>query len=109
MPIESGEFRLSPDGAVVLTVRAGIDDCLNGSVFALPSTGNAPDRVTSRKAGRCMDDYLIIGAGLVGLATARALRERVPDARITMLEKAADVATGQSGHNSGVIHAGIYY
>ena len=56
-----------------------------------------------------MDDYLIIGAGLVGLATARALRERVPDARITMLEKAADVATGQSGHNSGVIHAGIYY
>ncbi len=35
-----------------------------------------------------MDDYLIIGAGLVGLATARALRERVPEARITMLEKA---------------------
>ena len=51
----------------------------------------------------------MIGAGLVGLATARALLEKVPDARITVLEKAADVATGQTGHNSGVIHAGIYY
>jgi L-2-hydroxyglutarate oxidase len=56
-----------------------------------------------------MDDYLVIGAGLVGLATARALLEKVPGARITVLEKAADVATGQTGHNSGVIHAGIYY
>ena len=56
-----------------------------------------------------MDDYLVIGAGLVGLATARAILENVPDAHITVLEKAADVATGQSGHNSGVIHAGIYY
>jgi L-2-hydroxyglutarate oxidase len=56
-----------------------------------------------------MDDYLVIGAGLVGLATARAILEKVPDARITVLEKAADVATAQSGHNSGVIHAGIYY
>ncbi len=56
-----------------------------------------------------MDDYLVIGAGLVGLATARAILERLPDARITVVEKAADVAAGQSGHNSGVIHAGIYY
>ena len=56
-----------------------------------------------------MDDYLVIGAGLVGLATARAILEKVPDARITVLEKAPDVATGQTGHNSGVIHAGIYY
>jgi L-2-hydroxyglutarate oxidase len=56
-----------------------------------------------------MDDYLIIGAGLVGLATARAILEKQPGARITVLEKAADVATGQTGHNSGVIHAGIYY
>lgn len=56
-----------------------------------------------------MDDYLVIGAGLVGLATARAILDKVPDARVTVLEKAADVATAQSGHNSGVIHAGIYY
>lgn len=56
-----------------------------------------------------MDDYLVIGAGLVGLATARAILEQRPDASITVLEKAADVATGQTGHNSGVIHAGIYY
>lgn len=56
-----------------------------------------------------MDDYLVIGAGLVGLATARGILEKAPAARITVLEKAADVATGQTGHNSGVIHAGIYY
>jgi L-2-hydroxyglutarate oxidase len=56
-----------------------------------------------------LDDYLVIGAGLVGLATARAILERLPEARITVLEKAHDVATGQTGHNSGVIHAGIYY
>jgi len=82
---------------------------MNASVFAFPSTGKWPVRVTSRKVRIGMDDYLVIGAGLVGLATARAILERVPDARITVLEKAADVATAQSGHNSGVIHAGIYY
>jgi len=82
---------------------------MDASVFAIASTGKWPVRVTSRKVRIGMDDYLVIGAGLVGLATARAILERVPDARITVLEKAADVATAQSGHNSGVIHAGIYY
>lgn len=55
------------------------------------------------------DDVVIIGAGIVGLATARAVLERDPGASITVLEKAGAVATGQTGHNSGVIHAGIYY
>ena len=82
---------------------------MNGTVFALHSAGNAADWVTSRKVRRDMDDYLVIGAGLVGLATARAILEKIPEARITVLEKASDVATGQTGHNSGVIHAGIYY
>ncbi len=54
-------------------------------------------------------DYLIIGAGIVGLATAWHLRERFPDARIAVLEKELAVARHQSGHNSGVIHAGVYY
>lgn len=56
-----------------------------------------------------MDDVVVVGAGIVGLATALAIRERRPDAAVTVLEKADGVARGQTGHNSGVIHAGIYY
>jgi L-2-hydroxyglutarate oxidase LhgO len=51
----------------------------------------------------------VIGAGLVGLAVARRLTQLTPDARVTVLDKEPDVATHQSGHNSGVVHAGIYY
>lgn len=54
-------------------------------------------------------DYCIIGGGIVGLATARALRERHPDASLLLLEKEDAFAVHQTGHNSGVIHAGIYY
>ena len=54
-------------------------------------------------------DIAIIGSGIVGLATARALHERAPDLRIVILEKEARIATHQTGHNSGVIHSGIYY
>lgn len=54
-------------------------------------------------------DYCVIGAGIVGLATARAILDRQPGATVIVLEKEADVAAHQTGHNSGVIHAGIYY
>ena len=54
-------------------------------------------------------DYVVIGAGIVGLATARRLLEVQPGARIVVIEKAPKVAAHQSGHNSGVIHAGVYY
>jgi L-2-hydroxyglutarate oxidase LhgO len=54
-------------------------------------------------------DIAIIGGGIVGLATARAILERAPRARLTILEKEADIAKHQTGHNSGVIHSGIYY
>lgn len=54
-------------------------------------------------------DFLVIGAGIVGLATAHRLRQRHADARIVVLEKEKQVAAHQSGHNSGVIHAGVYY
>jgi len=54
-------------------------------------------------------DVVVIGAGLVGLATAMALLAERPGLRITVLEKEAAVGTHQSGHNSGVIHAGLYY
>jgi (S)-2-hydroxyglutarate dehydrogenase len=54
-------------------------------------------------------DVAIIGAGLVGLATARAILQRRPGLRIIVLEKEPEVAMHQSGHNSGVIHSGLYY
>lgn len=54
-------------------------------------------------------DIIIVGAGLVGLATAYQTKLKNPDSKILILEKENDVAIHQSGHNSGVIHSGIYY
>ena len=54
-------------------------------------------------------DVAIVGAGLVGLATARELLLRQPWLRVVVLEKETVLASHQSGHNSGVIHSGIYY
>lgn len=54
-------------------------------------------------------DIIIVGAGLVGLATAYQAKRKNPGSRILVLEKEKDVALHQSGHNSGVIHSGIYY
>jgi len=54
-------------------------------------------------------DFAIIGAGIVGLSTAWQLLQREPEKRIVVLEKETTVACHQSSHNSGVIHAGIYY
>jgi (S)-2-hydroxyglutarate dehydrogenase len=51
----------------------------------------------------------VIGGGLVGLATAYTLLKRNPENKVTLLEKENGVAKHQSGHNSGVIHSGIYY
>ncbi|PPK99550.1 L-2-hydroxyglutarate oxidase [Parapedobacter indicus] len=54
-------------------------------------------------------DVVVIGAGLVGLATAYRFLQLHPTARVLIIEKEAAVAQHQSGHNSGVIHSGIYY
>lgn len=54
-------------------------------------------------------DVIIIGAGIVGLAAGLELSRRFPRLRILLLEKENDVGLHQSGHNSGVIHSGIYY
>ena len=54
-------------------------------------------------------DVVVIGGGIVGLATALRLQERRPALRIAILEKETELATHQSGHNSGVLHAGLYY
>ncbi len=54
-------------------------------------------------------DVAVVGAGIVGLATAFRLLEARPDLRVGVYERAAEVATGQSSRNSGVLHAGVYY
>jgi L-2-hydroxyglutarate oxidase len=54
-------------------------------------------------------DVTVIGAGIIGLSTAMQLLARRPDLRVAVIEKDAHEATQQSGHNSGVIHSGIYY
>jgi L-2-hydroxyglutarate oxidase len=53
--------------------------------------------------------YCVIGAGIVGLSTAHHLLIEDPDASVVVLERENAVATHQTGHNSGVIHSGIYY
>ena len=54
-------------------------------------------------------DLAVIGGGIVGCATALAISSRNPNLKITLLEKEASLASHQTGHNSGVIHAGLYY
>jgi len=54
-------------------------------------------------------DLLIIGGGIVGLATALEAVKRYPELRLVVLEKEHQVAAHQTGHNSGVIHSGLYY
>jgi L-2-hydroxyglutarate oxidase len=52
---------------------------------------------------------VVVGGGIVGLATAFRLQQRIPGSRVTILEKESDVALHQSSHNSGVLHCGLYY
>lgn len=56
-----------------------------------------------------MIDFGVIGGGIVGLATAMCLLERRPGASVSVVEKSDVLAGQQTGHNSGVIHAGVYY
>ena len=65
----------------------------------------APDPAMSST----IQDVTIIGAGLIGLSTALHLLQRKPDTKLTVIEKSDRPASQQSGHNSGVIHSGIYY
>ena len=54
-------------------------------------------------------DIVIIGGGILGLSTAMQLLERSPQWRVAVVEKEEELATHQTGHNSGVMHSGIYY
>ena len=54
-------------------------------------------------------DVAVVGGGIIGLATAYRLLERRPGLRLAVIEKEPELARHQSGHNSGVLHAGVYY
>jgi L-2-hydroxyglutarate oxidase LhgO len=56
-----------------------------------------------------MRSVAVVGAGIVGLAVARRISEQWPGCRVTVLDKEPTVAAHQTGHNSGVVHAGLYY
>jgi L-2-hydroxyglutarate oxidase len=72
----------------------------NDAGSARPGIGGGPE---------VMRDVLVIGGGIVGLATAREVTRRMPGARVVVIEKEPSVARHQTGRNSGVIHAGVYY
>ncbi len=67
----------------------------------------SPDPQDAQAPERC--DLAVIGGGILGLAVARELVRRNPRALVCVLEREAEVGTHQTGHNSGVIHAGVYY
>ena len=54
-------------------------------------------------------DFAVVGGGIIGLSTAQSLLRRCPGAGVLVLEKEGDLARHQTGHNSGVIHSGVYY
>src|SRR6476646_2528224 len=66
-----------------------------------------PDRATVQPPPT--SDFVVIGGGILGLAVARELLARHPDARLCVLEREPRLAAHQTSHSSGVIHSGIYY
>src|SRR5262245_5441959 len=71
--------------------------------------GTAARRRGTRLNRTDMYDFAIIGGGIVGLSVGMHLTERYEHARVLLIEKEDHWAAHQTGHNSGVIHSGIYY
>ncbi|MFV2062413.1 MAG: L-2-hydroxyglutarate oxidase [Chloroflexota bacterium] len=99
--IEPSEAAERPDAA---EFAANTEFAGGAEVGGLASKGGTGSASNTDHA-----DVVIIGAGIVGLATALRLLQRKPDLRVVVLEKEATLASHQTGHNSGVIHAGLYY
>src|SRR5215472_12032436 len=76
-----------------------------------PSSINTYSGARAPSPDRSLRAYslAVVGAGIVGLATSRELLNRRPGLRLAVIEKEPRVGAHQSGHNSGVIHSGIYY
>lgn len=96
------------------TSHFGASRCDDGTVVGSKNRGfytaaKAPRRILSPLALERDFDVAIVGGGIIGLAVARECLKRHPRARVVVLEKEPEVAPHQTGHNSGVIHAGMYY
>ncbi|KAM4625611.1 L-2-hydroxyglutarate dehydrogenase, mitochondrial [Polymixia lowei] len=86
----------------MIRVRSG------ASFAAIFAQSKLPKSITTRHLHSSYD-VAVVGAGIVGLATARELILRHPTLSFVLLEKEKELSVHQSGHNSGVIHSGIYY
>src|SRR4029453_19385745 len=98
--------------AEIMDILDALSYTIPSSSGQVPSDRGQPGAVLPRAIVRGMPrtaDVTIIGAGIVGLATAVNLTERHPRARVVVLDKEPKIAAHQTGHNSGVIHSGIYY
>jgi L-2-hydroxyglutarate oxidase LhgO len=73
----------------------------------VPNRGSRKEKTGQRAV--LSADVIVVGAGILGLAVAREVLLREPDATLTVLEKEDHIAGHQTGHNSGVVHSGIYY
>src|SRR5215510_12478025 len=71
--------------------------------------GRRPGEHGAESYDRRVLDVVVVGGGIVGLATARAVTRARPGARIALFEKESRLAQHQTGRNSGVLHSGIYY
>src|SRR4029450_3515597 len=74
----------------------------SGWIWSLSSLNGGVKAMSAQNVG-------VIGAGIVGLAVARRIGELFPGTQVTVMEKEDRVAVHQTGHNSGVVHAGLYY
>src|SRR5208283_2732057 len=93
-----------------VTVRwapCAIGSSLRGEALGTAWTGETP--ALHKKHKLMTYDIAVIGGGIVGLSFAMQVGERFPRLRVVVLEKEAGVARHQTGHNSGVIHSGVYY
>ena len=73
------------------------------------TSGVGPDSSAIATSSSVGYDIVVIGAGILGLATARELLNRRPGLRLLVVDKEMTLAAHQTGHNSGVLHAGLYY
>ena len=76
---------------------------------SVPAAPTSTQAAPTTDAGIVVADLVVVGAGIVGVATALELARQRPGDRIILCEKEQRVGLHQTGHNSGVIHSGIYY